>query len=223
MAKFAVEFGKDGLPPAHDDGRLDAPAFHRNCEPIWAAIEGFLVDKSGGVLEIGSGTGQHIVTYAQRAPHLTWWPSDITASHRASVEAYRHASGLANLRAPQSIDLTDADWDWTGDDKLAAILCFNVIHISPWAVTQHLMIGAGQHLPFGGHLLLYGPYKRDGRHTAPSNSDFDASLRERNQEWGVRDLESVTALAEANGLKRVKVIEMPANNLVLAFERSGAA
>lgn len=219
MTKPVFEFGTNGLPPPQSDGRLDAPAFHRNCEPIWRAIESFLIGKTGSVLEIGSGTGQHAVTYARRAPHLTWWPSDIVASHRDSIEAYRLASGLSNLRAPRSIDLMRADWDWNGGDTLAVILCFNVIHISPWAVTTNLMHGAGRHLPTDGLLILYGPYRRDGAHTAPSNADFDASLRARNPEWGVRDIADVTALAQANGLTLTNIVEMPANNLVLAFKR----
>lgn len=223
MTKSAFEFGTNGLPPPQNDGRLDAPAFHRNHEAIWQAIAGFLPEKSGAVLEIGSGTGQHAVTYARRSPQLTWWPSDVTPSHLASIAAWRAASGLANLRAPQHIDLMEADWRWSGDaaaaDKLAAVLCFNVIHISPWRVAQNLFAGAGRILGDGGHLLLYGPYKRDGAHTAASNAEFDASLRARNPEWGVRDIADVTALAQSNGMTLAKIIEMPANNLVLAFER----
>jgi len=221
MVEPVFEFGKAGLPPGGEDGRLDAPAFHRNAEPIWNAIGDMLADKTGSVLEIGSGTGQHIVTYAARCPHLTFWPSDIVESHRASIEAYRRAANLANLKPPRSIDLmtTDADWGAGWDGGLAAVLCFNVIHIAPWAVAQNLMRGAGRHLGAGGHLIMYGPYRRAGAHTAPSNEAFDASLRERNPAWGVRELESVSALADANGLTLVNTIDMPANNLVLAFER----
>jgi len=217
MTEPVFEFGKGGLPPAGEDGRLDAPAFHRNAEPIWTAIGDILAAKSGSVLEIGSGTGQHIVTYAARCPHLTFWPSDIMESHRASIEAYRRVVGLANLHPPQSIDLLQPDWPWDG--KLAALLCFNVIHIAPWAVAQNLMRGAGRHLDIGGHLLMYGPYKRGGAHTAPSNETFDASLRGRNPAWGIRELEAVADLATANGLTMVKIVDMPANNLALAFER----
>ena len=222
MSKFVVEFGTDGLPPADGDGRLDAPAFRRNHEPIWQAIGDLLADKTGAVLEIGSGTGQHAVTYAQRRPQLTWWPSDILASHLASIAAWRQAAALANLRSPQSIDLMNADWTWQGadDGKLAAILCFNVIHISPWTVAQNLFAGAGRLLADDGLLILYGPYMRDGVHTAPSNAAFDASLRTRNPEWGVRDLADVKVLALDNGLAPAAVVDMPANNLVLAFARN---
>jgi SAM-dependent methyltransferase len=226
MTKFTIEFGKTGLPPADDDGRLDAPAFHRNHDAIWAAIADFLDGKAGAVaghvLELGSGTGQHAVAFARQTPKLTWWPSDIYESHLASIDAYRRVAGLDNLRPPQRIDLIDDGWRWQGDDgdaTLAAMVCINVIHISPWRVTQNLMAGAGRQLRGGGHLFLYGPYKRDGEHTAPSNQAFDASLRARNPDWGVRDLEAVTALAQENGLRPVKIAEMPANNLVLAFER----
>ncbi len=221
MVEPVFEFGKAGLPLGGEDGRLDAPAFHRNAEPIWNAIGGMLADKTGAVLEIGSGTGQHIVTYAARCPHLTFWPSDIVESHRVSIEAYQRAANLENLKSPRSIDLmtTVADWGAGWDGGLAAVLCFNVIHIAPWAVAQNLMRGAGRLLGPGGRLLMYGPYKRGGAHTAPSNEAFDASLRERNPAWGIRDLESVSALAHENGLTLVNTLDMPANNLVLAFER----
>lgn len=226
MPKFAVEYGKNGLPPPASDGRLDAPAFHRNHAAIWTAIAGFLDGKTANgpahVLEIGSGTGQHITAFAQKSPGLIWWPSDIAASHLDSIAAWRGAAGLDNLRAAQRVDLLDEAWTWQGDtaaDTLSAILCFNVIHISPWRVAQNLFAGAGRHLRDGGYLFLYGPYQRDGRHTAPSNVAFDASLRARNPEWGVRDLADVTALAQDNGLTQPEIIDMPANNLVLIFER----
>jgi SAM-dependent methyltransferase len=222
MSKFTVEFGKDGLPPATADGRLDAPAFHRNHDAIWAAVADFLHEKTGDALELGSGTGQHAVAFARQTPRLTWWPSDIYGSHLASIAAYQREAGLDNLRAPQRIDLMDDGWTWqghTGADKLTAIVCINVIHIAPWRVAQNLIAGAGRLLRGGGQLFLYGPYKRGGAHTAPSNEAFDASLRARNPDWGVRNLEAVTALAHDNGLELTKVTDMPANNLVLAFER----
>ncbi len=222
MAKFTLEFGTEGLPPPASDGRLDAPAFHRNHEPIWQAISGFLDGKTGPVLELGSGTGQHAVNYARRSPDLTWWPSDIIASHLTSIAAYQRAAGLANLRPPQSIDLMDPAWSWYGEasaHRLTAILCVNVLHISPCQVAENLMAGAGRLLRDGGYLFLYGPYKRGGRHTAPSNEAFDASLRARNSDWGVRDAEAVTALAKAKGMTLADTIDLPANNLVLAFER----
>ena len=222
MTGPVFEFGTNGLPPPQSDGRLDAPAFHRNCEPIWQAIESLLIGKTGAVLEIGSGTGQHAVTYAARTPALIWWPSDISPVHRASIDAWRHGAALSNLRAPQSIDLMTADLNWHGNaegERLTAILCFNVLHIAPWRVAENLFAGAGRLLSDGGHLLLYGPYMRDGIHTAPSNAAFDTSLRARNPEWGVRDLADISALAKTNGLKLARIVDMPANNLVLAFAR----
>jgi SAM-dependent methyltransferase len=218
---FVVEFGTAGLPPVTDDGRLDAPAFHRNQEAIWTAVEGYLGPVGGHALELGSGTGQHAATYAARTPQLTWWPSDFQASHLASIEAWRHHTGLANLRPPQRIDLADADWRWAGEapgDKLAAMLCINVLHISPWAVSQNLLRGAARFLGKGGRLIVYGPFMRAGAHTAPSNAAFDASLRAKNTAWGVRDVHDLNRLASDAGLGEAEVTEMPANNLLLAFE-----
>lgn len=223
MPKFTVEFGKDGLPPPSNDGRLDAPAFHRNHAAIWSAMAGFLDEKTGSVLELGSGTGQHAVGFAQKSPSLTWWPSDVMPSHLTSIAAYQQTAGLANLREPQRIDLMDDGWNWRGDgrhEKLTAIICINVIHIAPWRVTENLTAGAGRFLRDDGYLFLYGPYKCAGEHTAPSNAAFDVSLRARNPDWGVRDLEVVTSLAHANGMTLARTVEMPANNLVLVYERS---
>ena len=222
MAKFVVDFAKTGTPPA-PDGRLDAPAFHRNHEAIWSAIGGFLSAQAGDVLEIGSGTGQHAITFARRTPELIWWPSDIFSSHLGSIEAWRQHEGLANLRAPQRIDLTDPAWTWQAGEKsgqpLAAMLCINVLHISPWPVAQNLFSGAGRLLHAGGRLFVYGPFMRDGEHTAPSNAAFDATLRAENREWGVRDIRDLAALADKAGLSLAEIAPMPANNLVLAFTR----
>jgi SAM-dependent methyltransferase len=147
MAKFTVEFGKTGTPPA-PDGRLDGAAFHRNHDAIWSALSSFLLGRTGDVLEVGSGTGQHSAEFARRAPNLTWWPSDIYPSHLASIEAWRRHAGLANLRAPQRIDLTNPAWSWTADGQagaaLSAMLCINVLHIAPWRVAQNLIAGAGR-------------------------------------------------------------------------------
>jgi SAM-dependent methyltransferase len=222
MAKFVVEFGKT-VPPA-PDGRLDAPAFHRNHDAIWSAVAGFLGEQTGDLLEIGSGTGQHAATFARRTPHLTWWPSDIYPSHLDSITAWRRHEGLANLRAPQRIDLADPQWTWQASGQaggeLTAILCFNVLHISPWRVSENLMSGAGRLLRAGGRLFVYGPFLRDGRHSAPSNAAFDASLRAENSEWGVRDIRDLNARAEMAGLTPADITAMPANNLVLAFTRA---
>jgi len=223
MVKFVVDFAKTGAPPS-PDGRLDAPAFHRNHDPIWSAISDSLARQTGDVLEIGSGTGQHIVTFARRSPQLTWWPSDIHQSHLDSIAAWRRHESLANVRAAQSIDLTIPDWTWRADaaagPPLTAVLCINVLHISPWQVSQNLLSGAGRLLRPDGHLFIYGPFMRDGVHTAPSNAAFDATLRAENPEWGVRDIRDLRALGEEAGLSLAEITPMPANNLVLAFERS---
>ncbi len=222
MSKFVVEYGHVGKPP-EPDGRLDGPAFHRNHDAIWSAMAGFLATQAGDVLELGSGTGQHAAAFAERSPRLTWWPSDIYPSHLASIAAWRSHAGLANLQAPQRIDLTDPGWvtQVTGPaaGTLAAILCINVLHISPWPVSEHLLAGAGRLLQPGGRLFVYGPFKRDGQHTAPSNADFDLSLRAKNPDWGVRDVRDLNALAQAAGLSPAEISAMPANNLVLAFTR----
>lgn len=218
MARFVVEFGKDGTPPA-EEGRLDAPAFHRNAEPLWQVLSTRL-PAEGALLEIGSGTGQHAALYAPRVPHLTWYPSDIYESHLASIAAWRQHAGAANLQPPQRVDLTDVDWNWSPGGPLAGMLCVNVLHISPWRVSENLFAGAGRFLPSGGKLFVYGPFMRDGAHTAPSNAAFDASLRAQNSEWGVRDIRDLDRLAVANGLAPAEIVEMPANNFVLVFARA---
>jgi len=223
MVKFVVDFGKTGASPS-PDGRLDAPAYHRNRDPIWSAIAQFIGKQTGDVLELGSGTGQHAATFARRAPQLTWWPSDIYPSHLESIAAWRRLENLPNLRAPQCIDLGSADWNWQADGSvggpLAAILCINVLHISPWLVSENLLSGAGRLLRPYGRLFIYGPFMSDGIHTAPSNAVFDASLRAENPAWGVRDIAHLRALEDKAGLALADIVPMPANNLVLAFVRA---
>jgi SAM-dependent methyltransferase len=223
MPDYVVEFGKDGQ-PVEPDGRLDAAAFHRNHRPIWEVLQKFLDGKSGDVLEAGSGTGQHVVDFARRSPQLTWWPSDLNAAHLKSINAWRAHAQLPNVRAPLRIDLSDPAWclemtDGGGPGPLLAVFCANVVHIAPWRVAEGLFAGVAHCLQADGRLFLYGPFKRDGKHTAVSNSVFDSSLRDNNPEWGVRDVAEVRALAESVGLSLVEVAEMPANNLILVFER----
>ena len=226
MAEYVVEFGKDGG-PVEPDGRLDAPAFHRNHRQIWAVLERFLAGKSGDVLEAGSGTGQHVVHFARQVPEITWWPSDLNEAHLRSIEAWRTHSGLPNIRPPLRIDLSDPAWcpemrDGRGPPKLLALFCANVIHIAPWRVAEGLFAGAGKFLRADGRLFLYGPFKREGKHTALSNAVFDTSLREQNPEWGVRDIADLERLADKARLSLCEISEMPANNLILTFERSKA-
>jgi Protein of unknown function (DUF938) len=227
MADYVVEFGKDGR-PVEPDGRLDAPAFHRNHQAIWSVLQKFLEGKSGDVVEAGSGTGQHVVDFAGRTPEITWWPSDLNAQHLKSIDAWRAHAGLPNIRPPLRIDLADPAWcaqmhDGSGPGKLLAVFCANVIHIAPWRVAEGLFEGAGRYLRADGRLFLYGPFKRGGKHTAVSNAVFDASLRERDAEWGVRDVEAVEQLAGKAGLVLIEIAEMPANNLILVFARSTSA
>lgn len=223
MAKFVVEYGNVGKPP-ESDGRLDGPAFHRNHDAIWSTAASFLSQQTGDALELGSGTGQHAVAFARKSPNLIWWSSDIYPSHLASIEAWRQHAGLVNLRTPQRIDLTDPHWTWVADGKaggaLTAIVCINVLHIAPWCVSQNLFSGAGRLLRGGGQLFIYGPFMRDGAHTAPSNAAFDASLRAENPDWGVRDVGDLKSLGDDVGMMLADIAPMPANNLVLVFARA---
>jgi uncharacterized protein DUF938 len=224
MAEYVIEFGKDGR-PVESDGRLDAAAFHRNHAAIRAVLQPYLSGKSGDVVEAGSGTGQHVIDFARHAPDIIWWPSDLNEAHLKSINAWRAHAGLQNIRPPLRIDLSDPAWcdemhDGSGPKKLLAVFCANVIHIAPWRVAQGLFAGAGHYLRADGRLFLYGPFKRDGKHTSVSNAVFDASLRERDPEWGVRDVEDLQKLAAGAGLELIETIEMPANNFVLAFGRN---
>jgi SAM-dependent methyltransferase len=227
VADYAVEFGNDGG-RVEADGRLDAPAFHRNHQPIWAVLQKFLAGKSGDVLEVGSGTGQHVVHFARHSPGVTWWPSDLNEQHLKSISAWWAHAELENVAAPLRIDLSNPDWvramqDAGGPKDLLAVFCANVIHIAPWRVAEGLFAGASRALRADGHLLLYGPFKRDGKHTALSNAVFDASLREGNPEWGLRDIADLEKLAGTVGLGLCENIKMPANNLILVFARSPSA
>jgi hypothetical protein len=224
VAEYVVEFGKDGR-PVEPDGRLDAAAFHRNHQAIRTVLQRFLAGKSGDVVEAGSGTGQHVVDFASHIPEIIWWPSDLNEQHLKSINAWRTHAGLANIRPPLRIDLSDSTWcpqmhDGSGPGELLAVFCANVIHIAPWCVAEGLFAGAAHYLRADGRLFLYGPFKRDGRHTAISNAVFDSSLRERDPEWGVRDIEALKELAGRVGLVLVEIVEMPANNLIVMFERT---
>jgi SAM-dependent methyltransferase len=226
MAEYVVEFGKDGG-RVESDGRLDAAAFHRNHQAIWAVLRPFLAGKSGDVVEAGSGTGQHVVEFARHTPEIIWWPSDLNEQHLKSIDAWRAHAGLSNIRSPLQIDLSDPAWrpamqDGNGPGKLLAVFCANVIHIAPWRVAEGLVAGAGRLLRADGRLFLYGPFKRGGKHTSVSNAVFDSSLRDNNPEWGVRDVEAVEQLAAAAGLALTEIAEMPANNLILVFARRPA-
>ena len=220
MPDFVVEFGKDEEHPA--DGRLRGPAFARNHAPIWSVIERFLAGRTGDVLEVGSGTGEHVVDYARRAPAVTWWPSDINPRHLASIVAWRAHAKLANVQPPARIDLLHDDWDadLAMPGGLLAILCINVLHISPWRVSENLLAGAARRLAPEGRIFIYGPFMRDGAHTAPSNAAFDASLRAENPAWGVRDTRDIAAVAGQHGLRIAEVAAMPRDNFTLVVTRA---
>ena len=196
--------------------RREAPAAQRNRQPILDVLKHHL-PAEGLVLEIASGTGEHVVHFATAAPHLTFQPSDPDDGARASIDDWVATLRLPNVRPALALDVTSPSWPV---DHASAILCSNMIHIAPWEASLGLMAGAGRILPPGGLLFLYGPYRRGGRHTAPSNEAFDLDLRRRNPAWGVRDLEAVADLAAAQGFDPPVITEMPANNLTLAFRRS---
>jgi SAM-dependent methyltransferase len=210
-------------PVSEGDARLDSAAFHRNHAPIWEVLSPWLRDKTGHVLEVGSGTGQHIVEFARRSPHLRWWPSDFEPRNLESIDAWRDLARVQNLESPRRVDVTAPDWGLGTEDSatltdLTAVFCANVLHISPWATTEGLMRGSGQRLHPGGRLFVYGPFKQDGKHTAPTNEAFDASLRARDPQWGVRDLNDIRDEALGHDLVLAEIAPMPANNMILIFE-----
>jgi hypothetical protein len=204
------------------DPRQYAPAAARNTGPI-CEILGRCLPASGTILEVGSGTGQHIVAFAAAHPELGWQPSDPEAELRASIVAWTAAMGLANVRAPLDLDVMAERWERKLDSPLAGIVCSNLLHIAPWAACEGLMTGAGAMLGPGASLYLYGPFKRGGLHTAPSNAAFDRMLRAHDPAWGLRDLEAVVDCAEAYGLGLVETVPMPANNLSLILRRRRSA
>jgi SAM-dependent methyltransferase len=200
---------------SHPALRQRSPSAERNREPILAVLRHAL-PATGRVLEIASGTGQHAMYFAGAMPGLDWQPSDADADARASIAAWIAHDGLRNVRAPLALDVHQPDW---GVDSLDAVVCINMIHISPWSATQALFAGASRRLVDGGVLYLYGPYKRGGAHTAPSNEAFDEQLRSRDPSWGVRDMEAVVALGASAGLISDEPVAMPANNFSLVFRK----
>jgi hypothetical protein len=194
-----------------------APATQRNREPILAVLRPLLAP-SARVLEIASGSGEHAVFFASRMPDVLWQPSDVDAEGLGSVEAHRAEAALDNLRSPIVVD---ASTGHLGEGPFDAVVCINMIHIAPWSACLGLLRGAAGVLPQGGLLYLYGPYRIPGEPFAPSNEAFDASLRDRNPSWGVRDLGEVTAAAAEVGFSREAVVPMPANNHSVVFRKAG--
>ncbi|MDO9710224.1 DUF938 domain-containing protein [Paracraurococcus lichenis] len=197
------------------DARLSAPAVARNRDPILAVLRRVL-PATGTLLEVSSGTGEHAACFAAAFPGLVWQPSDPDPAARASIAAWAAHAKLDNLRPPLDLDAAAEAWPVARAD---AVLCINMIHIAPWEAGLGLLRGAARLLPLGGPLVLYGPYRRGGRHTAPSNAAFDASLRAQDPRWGLRDLEVVAAAAADAGFGPPEVVEMPANNLTVIFRR----
>ncbi len=197
------------------------PASERNAGPIRDQLARILAPvrtRKGLVLEIAAGSGYHAAVFAAAFPELTWQPSDPDAGARANIAAHRAAAALANLREPLALDV-EAPWPALRAD---AILCVNMIHISPWSATRALFAGAAKVLGPEGLVVTYGPYSIDGDFLAPSNLDFDASLKSRNPAWGIRDVSDVALVAADNGFALRETIRMPANNLMLVFYRARA-
>jgi hypothetical protein len=193
-----------------------APATGRNREPIAAVLTEELTDR-GLVLEVASGTGEHAVHFARTFPGLDWQPSDPDRDALETIAAWREEAGLPNLLPPVQLDAAARDWPVPTAD---AVLCINMVHISPVAATEGLVAGAAQLLAAGAPLILYGPYFDPGVETAPSNLAFDLDLRSRNPEWGLRSVEWLDGLAEQAGFRRARRVAMPANNLTLVYRRA---
>jgi len=199
-----------------DGDRLLSPSAERNKAPIAAVLKQAL-PAAGVVLEVASGTGQHVVHFAREMPHLTWQPSEREDELLRSIERWRAAEALANVRAPVRLDVMEQPWPVA---SAAAVVCLNMIHIAPWAAAEALIAGAGKVVDDGGALFLYGPFRRGDRHTAPSNEAFDLQLRAQNAAWGVRDLDEVAAVARARGFGPPAIHEMPANNMSVVFYKA---
>ena len=198
------------------DRRLYFPHVARNREPILEVLRRVLPSE-GLVLEIASGGGEHAAYFAQNLPGVFWQPTDANSEMFESIAAHRAAAGVANLLAPLQIDVTSPQWPV---ERADAMVCCNMIHIAPWAATEGLIAGAGRTLSRGAPLYLYGPYKVEGQHTAPSNQDFDTRLRAQNPQWGVRDLTDVSNLAKRHGFALAETVPMPANNLSVILRRA---
>lgn len=188
-----------------------APATERNRDPI-AAVLAEELPAQGTVLEIASGTGEHVAFFAEHFPALTWQPSDPDGDALASIAAW--SEGRANILPPLEIDASAGDFP-----AADAILCINMVHISPWEATLGLLAGAGEALAPGAPLILYGPYRREGVETAPSNEQFELWLKDKDPRFGLRFVEAVSAAAAAQGLSLERLVEMPANNLMLVYRK----
>lgn len=204
---------------------LHSSAAERNRQPILHVLHA-LLPASGSALEIASGTGQHVAHFAAALPGWSWQPSDAQPDGLGAIQAECTATGVVNVRPPVWLDVLDAHWPRSGQPFTAPfdlVYCANMLHIAPWACCAGLMQGAARHLAAQGRLVTYGPYLEDGVPTAPSNLDFDASLRQRNPAWGIRPLKDVSAEAAHAGLQLTARHALPSNNLLLVFERAPSA
>jgi len=205
---------------ANDGDRLYSPSAGRNRDIIRSVLIEHM-PAEGIVLEIGAGTGEHAVHFASSLPHIRWAPGDPDAASRASIAAWITESGLTNLDQPHAIDVSTDRWaDYEEESSLAGIVSINMIHIASFAATKGLVAGAGRYLRDGGVLFVYGPFTRGGHHNAPSNKEFDEVLKNRNAQWGIRDLDDdIMPIATEVGLKLETVVEMPKNNLSVVLRK----
>jgi hypothetical protein len=231
---------RDGLYPAgaqrvrtelgelEDGVKAHAPATLRNREPILGVLSRIL-PPGGIVLEVASGTGEHAAWFSHRLPAVVWQPTDADIAALASIEAWRAEVAAPSLRPPLRLDMTQRGWERDlpapdpADGAYRAVVCINMIHIAPWRACVGLVAGSAALLAPEDVLFLYGPFRFGGAFTAPSNEAFDASLRARDPEWGVRDLDEVTELARDHGFERAEVVAMPANNHSVVFRRVSSA
>jgi hypothetical protein len=199
--------------------RLSSPAAQRNRGPILEVLRRVL-PSSGRVLEAASGSGEHVVFFAKALPDLVWQPSDPDPASLDSIKAWTAHAGLSNVLAPLVLDVTRARWAYS-IDAVDAVVCINMIHIAPWEACLGLFYGCEALLSPGAPLVLYGPFLRSGVHTAASNAAFDASLRQQDPRWGLRDLDDVVREAGLRGFELAEVVEMPANNLTVVLRKAG--
>lgn len=200
------------------DQRMFSPSAARNSPAILEVLKR-VIPAPGKVLEIGCGTGEHAVCFAEAMADLVWLPSDPDPSSRASTASWIRFKGLSNVLEPLDVDVSATHWGVEQLGEFDAIVSLNMVHIAPWAATLGLFAGAGRLLRDGGVLFLYGPFMHNGAHNAPSNAEFDQSLKSRNPSWGLRDIADLERVAETSGLRLREIIEMPANNKSLVFSR----
>jgi SAM-dependent methyltransferase len=209
--------------PRHaGDARQFSPSAARNCGPIREVLTRVL-PKQGVALEIGSGTGEHVICFAKALPRLVWLPSDPDAASRASIKAWIATEALANVQPPIAIDVREGVWGVEDNAPFDAMISLNMVHITPWEAALGLLAGAGRLLRPDGVLVFYGPFMQSGTHTAASNATFDADLKRREARWGVRDVGDLVSEAVTHGLELREVVGMPVNNLSLVLVKGGPA